>query len=163
MNNFDRINLEKMIKTNNVEDCTQEIRDKGHSILIQNDLNKLLKIKKENQNLQTTNPEAFDQICVKNCQFLFTNYTDIYNKVKKDEIDLKILGQFLIVLKEIEDGKLDQHEGAYKIGNLLKNLYIDSAVRKADKLNKDNNENESTFVEPKKISFKEFKQNHINK
>ena len=41
MNNFDRLNLEKMIKTNNVEDCTQEIRDKGHSILIQNDLNKL--------------------------------------------------------------------------------------------------------------------------
>ena len=38
MNNFDRLNLEKMIKTNNVEDCTQEIRDKGHSILIQNDL-----------------------------------------------------------------------------------------------------------------------------
>jgi hypothetical protein len=100
-------------------------------------------------------------MCVRNCEFLFVNYTDIYNKVKKDEIDLKILGQFLIVLKEIEDGKLDQHEGAYKIGNLLKNLYIDSAVRKADKLNKDNDENESTFVEPKKISFKEFKQNYL--
>jgi len=90
MNNFDRLNLEKMIKTNNVEDCTQEIRDKGHSILIQNDLNKLLKLKKENLNLQTTNPEAFDLMCVRNCEFLFVNYTDIFLNVKKDEIDLAL-------------------------------------------------------------------------
>ena len=163
MNTFDKLNLDKMIKTNNVEDTTHEIRKKGHSILIQKDLNKLLKIKNENFNLQTTNPEAFDNLCVKNCEFLFNNYTDIFNKVKKDEIDLKILIQFLIVLKEIEDEKLDQHEGAYKIGNLLKKLYIDSAIRKADKLNNNNEENESTFVEPKNISFKEFKQNKINK
>jgi hypothetical protein len=66
---------------------------------------------------------------------LFLNYTDIFNKIKKDEIDLQILFQFLDVLQKIENGLLDQHEGSFEIGTLLKKIYIDSALKKADKLN----------------------------
>ena len=74
------------------------------------------------------------------------------------ELDLNILGKFLEVLKEIEDGKLDQHEGAYKVGLLLKDMYLDSAVKKADKLNeKYNKEEKPVNKKPKKISYAEFK------
>ena len=162
MNNFDRINLEKMIKTNNVEDCTNEIREKGHSLLIKKDIDTLLNIKKQYNRLQITNPNEFEQICISRCQFIFTNYTDIFNKVKKDELDLNILGKFLQVLKEIEDGKLDQHEGAYKVGLLLKDMYLDSAVKKSDKLNeKYSNDNKECKKKSKKISYLEFKERNI--
>jgi hypothetical protein len=155
MNNFDRINLEKMIKTNNVEDCTQEIRNKNHSNLIKKDLDILLNLKKQYSRLAKSNPQEFDQICVNRCQFIFNNYTDIYNKVKKDEIDLAILYKFLEVLKEIEDGKVDQHEGSFKVGKLLKDMYIDSAVKKAEKLDK--HKSEKVSKKPKKISYKDYK------
>jgi hypothetical protein len=68
------------------------------------------------------------------CNFLFTYYTDIYNKIRKDEIDLNILFKAFDVLKDIEDGKIDQHEGAFKFGTLLKEIYVDSALKKAEKL-----------------------------
>ena len=64
------------------------------------------------------------------------NYTDIYNKVKNDEIDLPLLNQFLNVLQRIESGEMDQHEASYLIGTILKEIYIDSALKKADKLDK---------------------------
>ena len=35
------------------------------------------------------------------CNFLFTYYTDIYNKIRKDEIDLKILFKAFDVLRDI--------------------------------------------------------------
>ena len=61
------------------------------------------------------------------------------------------------MLKRIEDGELDQHEGAFLVGSILKELYVDSALRKADKLNAD----EEPKPEPKKpennVSYKQFK------
>ena len=90
------------------------------------------------------------------CNFLFTYYTDIYNKVRKDEIDIQLLNRFLDVLKQIEDGVLNQHEGSFLVGTILKELYVDSALRKAEKL--DNLEEPKE--EPKKpvnITWKQFK------
>ena len=92
------------------------------------------------------------------CNFLFTYYTDIYNKIRKGEIDLNILHQFLDVLKQIEDGDLDQHEGSFVVGTLLKKIYVDSALRKADKLNKEYPDKEDITIKPQvQISWKDFK------
>ena len=51
------------------------------------------------------NDAKLDEMVVSQCNFLFTNYTDIFNKVKKDEIKMETLFEFLNVLKSIEDGK----------------------------------------------------------
>jgi hypothetical protein len=92
------------------------------------------------------------------CQFLFNYYTDIYNKIKKDEIDLRILNQFLNVLRRIEDGELDQHEGSFVVGKLLKELYIDSALKKADKINAQYEDEKEEELEPAvNISWKQYK------
>jgi hypothetical protein len=106
-----------------------------------------------------TNPDQFDSICVSSCQFLFNNYTDIFNKVKKDEIDLKILLRLLNLLHAIEEGALDQHEGSFEVGKLLKEIYIDSALRKAEKLNGDAGTDADTEkVRPvENISWRDFK------
>jgi hypothetical protein len=134
MDQNDRLNLKKMIETNEVEDCTNQIRSKKHSQYIKRDVLQMIKLKKEYEYLDS---EKFDEMIVSQCNFLFTNYTDIFNKIKKDEINLETLFEFLNILKNIEDGKLDQHEGAFEVGKILKKMYIDSAIMKSEKLDKE--------------------------
>lgn len=161
MDPLDKLNLHKMINANNVQDCTEEIRDKKHSILIRNNVDQLITLKKKYSRLAQTNPNQFDAMCVSQCSFLFNNYMDIFNKVKKDEMNLHILYQLLDVLKQIEDRKLDQHAGAFEVGKLLKAMYIDSALLKAEKLDKKTGKKmEGAATKPKKekkITWAEYK------
>jgi hypothetical protein len=156
MDDNQRLQLQKMIKANNVEDQTNLIRELKHSHLLQNDINALLKLKVKYNN----NSDAIQLSAPNECNFLFTYYTDIYNKIKKDEIDLKILNRFLNVLRQIEDGEIDQHDGSFIIGTLLKEIYVDSALKKADKLNEEHEkekEQEKTLEPAINISWKEYK------
>jgi hypothetical protein len=157
MDDKQRLQLQNMIKANNVEDQTDFIRNLKHSQIIRNEVNNLIMIKAKFRG----NDEKIHEEGVNECNFLFTYYTDIYNKVRKDEIDIGILNKFLDVLRRIEDGELDQHEGSFLVGSILKELYVDSALKKAEKLN----ENEEPKPEPIKpqqnISWKQFKK--INK
>ena len=154
MDDKQRLQLQNMIKANNVEDQTDFIRNLKHSQIIRTDVNNMIMIKAKYRG----DDEKIHEECVNECNFLFTYYTDIFNKVRKDEIDILILNKFLDVLRQIEDGKLDQHEGSFLVGSILKELYVDSALRKADKLDEQNKEEK---VEPKKpevqISWKQFK------
>ena len=154
MDDNQRLQLQNMIKANNVEDQTSLIRELKHSQILRNEINTMVKIKAK----YGDNADQIYSECAAECSFLFTYYTDIFNKVRKDEIDILILNKFLDVLKQIEDGKLDQHEGSFIVGSILKELYVDSALRKADKLDEQNKEEK---IEPKKpevqISWKQFK------
>ena len=120
MNDKQRLQLQNMIKANNVEDQTQLIRDLKHSHILKNEINNMIMIKAKYRN----EPEKINIECMNECGFLFTYYTEIYNKVKKDEIDLNILNKFIDVLRQIEDGELDQHSGSFLVGTILKELYI---------------------------------------
>jgi hypothetical protein len=155
MDEKQRLHLQKMIAANNVEDQTESIRRLKHSGILRNDLNNMVLIKAKYRN----DPEKIHLESMNECNFLFTYYTDIYNKVRKDEIDIHILYQFLEVLKKIEDGKLDQHEGSFQVGTLLKKLYVDSALKKAEKLDEENKikNNQETSKPSVKINWKQFK------
>lgn len=166
MNSLDRIQLEKMIQANDAADNTSQIRDLKHSMLIHADVATLLNLKRDYARLARSNPEQFDMMCVNRCSFLFNNYTDIFNKVKKDEIDLSILGKLLGVLKMIEDGKVDQHEASVEVGKLLKQIYIDSALKKSEKLDKlhsnSGSSSSSSLPAAKKISWNQYKAKQQN-
>ena len=156
MDDNSRLHLQKMIKANNVDDQTELIRELKHSHLLQEDINNLITIKAKYKNdLNKINEEGMNE-----CSFLFTYYTDIYNKIRKDEIDLSILNKFLNVLRRIEDGEIDQHDGSFLVGQLLKELYVDSALKKANKLDEQNKyqELEAPKKESIKVSWKQFKQ-----
>ena len=162
MNDNQRLQLQNMISTNNVEDNTSLIRKLKHSKILRDDINALLMLKGK----YLEEPEKIQYEAITECNFLFTYYTEIYNKIKKDEIDLGILFKFIDVLRKIEDGEVDQHEGSFLVGTLLKELYVDSAVKKADKLNEEhekNKEPEKPKVEPLKISWKQFKKSSVGK
>lgn len=161
MNSNERIHLQKMINANNVADCTEEIREKKHSKKIYDDVTRLLGLKtKYEKSLGESDPEKFDNMCVAQCSFLFNNYTDIFNKVKKNEMNLQILLNLIEILKNIEEGLIDQHTGAFEVGKLLKAMYIDSALLKAEKIDKKTGEKYEKVetVEAKNVSWKEFKE-----
>ena len=157
MDDNSRLHLQKMIKANNVEDQTELIRELKHSHLLQEDINNLIMIKAKHRNDPDSN--KINEEGMNDCSFLFTYYTDIYNKIRKDEIDLKILNKFLNVLRRIEDGEIDQHEGSYFVGQLLKELYVDSALKKADKLEEQNTvlKQEESKRDSINVSWKQYK------
>lgn len=153
-----RLNLQTIMNENNIEDNTNNIKLTKHSLLIRADVNNLVFIKKKHKLLEKNNPDEFDKICISECQFLFNNYTDIFNKIKKDIIDLNILDYFLNTLKKIEDGELDQHEGSYLVGDLLKKIYVDSALRREKKLEEKNNtQRKKRHIKEKDISYSQYK------
>jgi len=154
MDESQKLHLQKMIAANNVEDQTELIRQLKHSTIMRNELNNMVLMKAKYRD----DPEKIHLECMNECNFLFTYYTDIYNKIRKDEIDITILNQFLDVLQKIEEGELDQHEGSFQVGTLLKKLYVDSALRKAEKLDEENSSNTVELKKPMiEISWKQYK------
>jgi hypothetical protein len=144
MNSDERLKLKEMIKQNNTVDYTERIRELKHSSLLKKDVETLIKLK------DTHDTDVLSQ----ECSFLYMYYTDIFNKIKKDEINIEILYKFLNVLKKIEDKEIDQHEGSYEVGMLLKTIYVDSALKKAEKLRTE----ESEYKKPQEnISWKDWK------
>lgn len=161
MNEEQKLQLQKMISANNVSDQTELIRKLKHSQIFKNEINNMMLIKSKYRG----NEEKIKEECIQECGFLYSYYTDLFNKIKNDEIDLSILFKFIDVLKKIEDGEVDQNEGAFLVGTLLKEIYIDSALKKADKLNKkyDSEKKEELKPEPiKNVSWKQFKEK-VNK
>ena len=146
MDDKQRLQLSNMIKANNVEDQTELIRNLKHSQILRNDINNMILIKSKYKE----DPDKIYSECINECNFLFTYYTDIFNKIRKNEIDINILNKFLDVLRKIEDGELDQHEGSFMVGTILKELYVDSALKKAEKLD----EKAEKAPEPKKAEVK---------
>lgn len=161
MNPTERLKLQEMIKANNVEDQTNRIRELKHSQLIRQDISTYLQLTQKYPG--SHHKEFFKQTCLKNCNFLFNNYTDIYNKMVKNELNLQIMMQFVDVLADIEEGRMDQHEGSFKVGKILKELYIDTALRKEQKLEArgamGGGKNKKTKVPSagKKLTYAEFK------
>lgn len=149
-----RLKLQEMIQANNIEDQTSLIRELKHSTILRENIERLVSLKET----YAHDPDQLHLEAIVDCSFLFTYYTDIYNKIRKDEVELSILYRFLDVLEQIEDGKLDQHEGSFAVGTLLKELYIDSALKKADKLNAEAESADTTpAVEPIPIQWRQFK------
>ena len=152
LTNRERLNLEKMLNDKDVEQTTEKIRSLRHSQQIKNDVQALLDLKRK---YSRVSKETLNSMAVKRCNFLFKHYTNIFNRVFEDQLDLNMLGSFIEVLRRIEDGEIDQHQGSYEVGTLLKRMYIDSALRK----DKTKDKKQVAFKKPKnKISWAQFKQ-----
>jgi hypothetical protein len=161
MDEKSRLKLNEMIKENNVTDQTELIRELKHSSIIREETKRLLEILEENPN--STFTELRD-ISMMDCNFMFSYYTDIYNRLLKRELDISLLYKFLDILEKIENGECDQHEASFKVGSILKEIYVDSALKKAEKLDKENEirekektANSAPSVEPMKLSWRSYK------
>ena len=68
MNDKERLQLSKMIKANDVENVTDNIREKKHSTLIEKDIHEMVSIKKTYSHLN--NPEEVNLMLESRCSFL---------------------------------------------------------------------------------------------
>ena len=146
MNPDEVLKLNDMIREGDCVDNTETIRQLKHSAIITKNVNTLLHIKKK---YGAVDLNILDNECIKECRFLFDNYTSIYNKLLRDQIDLKVFYKFLYYLKKIEDNELTFYQASYEIGTLLKNMYVDPIIEKET-----NNEKGRTV---KPITWNEFK------
>lgn len=152
----ERLNLKQLISNSDCENNTDEIRKLKHSTKIRDDIRRIENLKVSQSTLRNENQQAFIELCQSESSFLFNYYTDIFNKVVKDELNLTIMTQFLVILKLVEDGKMDQHEASVMIGKILKELYVDSALKRAENLDKEHSNDYVPPVEGKKITWKQY-------
>tara|TARA_B110000285_G_C15100114_1_gene604496 strand:+ start:289 stop:798 length:510 start_codon:yes stop_codon:yes gene_type:complete len=161
MNDKQKRQLNQMISENDVEDQTDMIRTLNHSALIRADVVMLEALKVKNSADRVDDPTKFTQTCIFHCSFLYTNYPDIFEQMLIDKIDLEIFGKFVDVIERIENDELDHHEGSFEVGKLLKRMYVDSALRRAERtahgIEGTEEEDSAPYREPVKISWKEFK------
>jgi hypothetical protein len=153
----ERLNLKRLINETECEDNTEYIRKIKHSTKIRDGIRCLEQLKMSQSELRKSDPERFLNLAQVTCEFLYNSYTDIFNKAIKDELDLGIMTKLLTILKMIEDEKVDQHEGSVLVGRILKELYLDSAVKRADNLDKERESEKVERVEGKAISWRDYK------
>ena len=169
----DRIMLDKMIKANDAENNTAKIRKLRHSRPLEEDLVNMLNLRKKHYDLKRKNPAMYRNICEKRCQFMFKNYTNIFNKLFKEEIDEQMLYKLIGMLRHIENGRVDQHEASVQVGSILKDIYVDSALRHHEKREKqekkrEHAQNRKTPAKPKKanpnanMSYSQFKMSQMD-
>jgi hypothetical protein len=154
MDNESNQQLQRMIREGGVEDVTEKIRERKHSNFLRIDARRIQEVIElgieESEEYRANRFEAA-------APFMFREYTDIYNRARKGNLDFEILGKFIDVLEKIEIGELGQHDGAHEIGKLLKKIYVDSALRQADKLDERANGGEKIQAVVKSISYADFK------
>ena len=110
--------------------------------------------------MRTNCPEEFSDLCQKKCSFLYTAYTDIYNRLFKDQLDVTLMLDALRTLKHIETGKINQQEGSILMGKLFYKVFVSNAIKHEDALTnaaarKEPDKDEENQV---KITWREFKQ-----
>tara|TARA_Y100000389_G_C17396216_1_gene482676 strand:- start:720 stop:1196 length:477 start_codon:yes stop_codon:yes gene_type:complete len=153
MDNSQREKLNEILKDNDdFIDNTELIRELKHSELLKLNVEKLIIFKQTNKKLLESDKEKYDNLLKKECFFLFSNYSDIFKKLKEDDMNISVMFKMIDIYKEIEDGKLDQNEASFKLGTLLKEIYVDKAIAKI-----------SEDKPIKQISYKEWniKRQHI--
>ena len=166
MNTEEKLNLKKMLAQNkDYVDHTEDIRRLKHSGLLLDGMRDIEKLKRANRELQQLNLDEFTEMCKLAAPLMYNLYTDLFHKLVKDELNLVIMVKLIRILEMIEQGQVDQNEGSVMVGKILKELYVDSAVRLGDKLDKereDENPTPESKPEPKNISWNKWKKSIVN-
>ena len=158
----ERLNLKKMLAhSQEFVDHTEEIRRVKHSGLLLDGLRDIEKLKRLNRDIQSSDPTTFEDMCREAAPLMHDLYRDLFRKLVKDEINLVILVKLIRVLELIEQGQVDQNEGSVMVGKVLKDLYVDSAIREGDRLDKERALEQEDAKEPKEpaknISWKQWR------
>ena len=159
MNADEKLNLKKMLAQNqDYVDHTEDIRRLKHSGLLLDGMRDIEKLKRSKAELREKSPDEFYELCKTIAPVMYNLYTDLFNKLVKDELNLVIMVKLIRVLELVEQGQYDQNEGSMIVGKILKELYVDSAIRLGEKLDKANESNEPVVhrEEPKNISWKQW-------
>jgi len=158
MNSFTQgLDMKALMESDDYVNNTDRIRELKHSEHILENIGKLCELRKKHPNMRMIDEQGYTELCKNTTPFLFNHYTDIFNKVVKEELNMEMMVKFIFILKQIEEGVIDQYDASVKVGTILKEMYVDSAMRRGDNLDKLHESEAPKFVEPVKMSWAEFK------
>jgi len=147
---MDPYQLKKISESSKFVDMTEKIRDVKHSAQLKKSIHHLMEFKHRNRALLTENRSEFESSLMKEDNFLFMNYMELYTTLLKTDVDPITMSAVLTCLEQIENGECNQHEASVKVGTLLKSIYIDKVIQ-------DTSHIADPHKEHKKLSWKEFK------
>ena len=154
----EQFELQKLLGKSDAEDYTDLIREEKHSDLLLNDIRTIEQLKRSERILREADAEEFKVLCQGRAHFLYSRFTSIFNKLVDDELNLVILIKMINVLKMIEHGDVNQHEGSVIVGKYLKELFVDSAIRRGEKLDAIHEAEKTPMNSGMSMSWREFKQ-----
>ena len=152
----ERLDLKRLVAQSDCEDNTENIRRLKHSNKIAEDILSLTTFLQQTNLREDMTPSEFEQLARNTCPFLVQHYLDIFIRIMKNELNLPIMARLLQVLQEIEEGRVDQHEGSVVVGKILKDLYLDSAIRHGENLDKEHTIEKTPLKEGKPIFFSHY-------
>lgn len=159
LSQHERIELERMLRENHVEDTTAKIRTLKHSKPIRECLVLIERMKREYPRIYQNNYAQFEQMVQsRGGAWLWSNYTNIYNKLMKNQINPQVVFSMVEVLEQIEQGKLDQHEASVVVGKLLKHIFVDGAIHQDGKPGK--KATKKSRPPPVDISWQQYKEKY---
>ena len=165
MESKDRIDLKRLMEQQggDYEDNTDGIRRLKHSQLILDDVYKMEHLKKSMAEKRKTRHKVFEDACKRECSFLYNKYTDIFNRLIKDELDLDLLSDMLLTMMKIEEGQINQQEGSVIIGKILHKIYVESALKRSENIDKSEEVTNLPKKEAQDISWKKYKTTVLDK
>jgi hypothetical protein len=157
----DRIQLENMLRENEVEDTTRKIQELKHSSKLSASIKLIEKMKKQYPRMFKTDYEKFERMVrTRDEQWMWSHYTSIYHKLMKNQLDPSILNSMVDVLQKIENNEFTQHEASVAIGRMLKQIYIDGKIRDTPDTQRNKRKQQRKM---KKIDWKEYKNRFLTK
>ena len=147
---MDAYQLKKMAESSKFVDMTDRIRDVKHSGQLKKSIYHLMEFKKRHLGLLTSNKPLFEETLMREDNFLFLNYMELYTTLLKTDVEPDIMNAVLTCLEQIETGECNQHEASVRVGTLLKSIYIDKVIQDTT------HEHEPLAVQ-QPISWKEYK------
>ena len=159
MRDDERLKLDDLLRKDDVLQTTDKIRELRHSNQIKLAVDNIVKLKK---NHSRVSKEMFRNMATAQANFLYVNYGVLFNKLVNEELNIKILYEFIKILSQIENGEINQHEGSYLVGKKLKELYVDGVINKDKKCREKDAVDDQAKLDKmkkpkKKISYKQFK------
>ena len=80
-----RLKFNELLKESNASDNTEKIRKLKHSSKIKEQISIMLDIKRKYSRLDR---KTQDKMIDTQCNWMFSNYFNLFNKLKKDELDI---------------------------------------------------------------------------
>lgn len=103
-------------------DNTEKIKTEKRSIKLKKDIDIFKRLKKEG----CSDISLYEKQCV----YMVKDFKDLFSKLYDDSLNISILDMLIKALEDIENGIIDQNDASIKIGQILKDIYIDNKINK---------------------------------
>jgi hypothetical protein len=140
----------------NYEDNTSGIREAKHSSPLLADIRRMAKLRTRHADLKEKSMDDYLVIFQRECKYIYTQFPDVFDRVVRNDMNLDVFEKIIMILKMIEDGKVNQSEASALVGKLSQKLFFqkEAVEAVANAANSSSAEPEP----PRGMTWKEFKQ-----